>query len=217
MRTWTREEVAGFLEQLAAAAQPPALPPHRLHRHAARRVAESSVVGCSLEHQHDLRSNPGGADGGGRQGVRWTTWRNPPSRGLAAGRLRSTTRSSTSFSGTARRKSSSGRAPSSVSREVARNGGPRRYRARAPDVAAYCRARRPKPSKLVLVPRLGRSSRTVWRIAGRPSRSRRGYVERIPATSRCGCHTTPSISASSCRPAARSAATRHSAITGRRR
>ena len=106
---------------------------------------------------------------------------------------------------------------SSVSREVARNGGPRRYRARAPDVAAYCRARRPKPSKLVLVPRLGRSSRTVWRIAGRPSSSRRGCVERIPATSKCGCHTTPSISASSCRPAARSAATRHSAITGRRR
>ena len=167
MRTWTREEVAGFLEQLAAAPQPRALPPHRLHRHAARRVAESSVVGCSLEHQHDLRSNPGGADGGGRQGVRWTTWRNPPSRGLAAGRLRSTTRASTSFSGTARRNSSSGRAPSSVSREVARNGGPRRYRARAPDVAACCRARRPKPSKLVLVPRLGRSSRTVWCIAGR--------------------------------------------------
>lgn len=94
---------------------------------------------------------------------------------------------------------------------------PRRYCARAPDVAAYCRARRPKPSKLVLVPRLGRSSRTVWRIAGRPSRSRRGYVERIPATSRCGCHTTPSISASSCRPAARPAATRHSAVTGRHR
>jgi IS30 family transposase len=47
-----------------------------------------------------------------------------------------------------------GRAPSSVSREIARNGGPKRYRAQAADVAAYRRARRPKPSKLVLVPRL---------------------------------------------------------------
>jgi transposase, IS30 family len=47
-----------------------------------------------------------------------------------------------------------GRAPSSVSREVARNGGPKRYRAQAADVSAYRRARRPKPSKLVLVSRL---------------------------------------------------------------
>jgi IS30 family transposase len=47
-----------------------------------------------------------------------------------------------------------GRARSSVSREVARNGGPRRYRAQAADGAAYRRARRPKPSKLVLVPGL---------------------------------------------------------------
>jgi transposase, IS30 family len=47
-----------------------------------------------------------------------------------------------------------GRAPSSVSREVARNGGPMGCRAQAADVAAYRRARRPKPSKLVLVPRL---------------------------------------------------------------
>jgi IS30 family transposase len=46
------------------------------------------------------------------------------------------------------------RAPSSVSREVARNGGLKRYRAQAADVAAYGRARRPKPGKLVLVPRL---------------------------------------------------------------
>jgi IS30 family transposase len=44
--------------------------------------------------------------------------------------------------------------PSSVSREVACNGGPKRYRAQAADVAAYRKARRPKPSKLVLVPRL---------------------------------------------------------------
>jgi len=47
-----------------------------------------------------------------------------------------------------------GRAPSSVSREVARNGGSKHYRAQVADVAAYRRARRPKPSKLVLVPPL---------------------------------------------------------------
>src|SRR5215211_8227487 len=47
-----------------------------------------------------------------------------------------------------------GRAPSTVSREVARNGGRRCYRAQAADGAADRRARRPKPAKLVLQPRL---------------------------------------------------------------
>jgi DNA-binding CsgD family transcriptional regulator len=47
-----------------------------------------------------------------------------------------------------------GRVPSTVSREVARNGGRRRYRAQAADAAADRRARRPKPAKLVLQPRL---------------------------------------------------------------
>jgi len=47
-----------------------------------------------------------------------------------------------------------GRAPSTVSREVARNGGRCRYRAQPADGAADRRARRPKPAKLVLQPRL---------------------------------------------------------------
>jgi DNA-binding CsgD family transcriptional regulator len=47
-----------------------------------------------------------------------------------------------------------GRAPSTVSREVARNGGRRCYRAQPADAAADRRARRPKPAKLVLQPRL---------------------------------------------------------------
>ncbi len=64
------------------------------------------------------------------------------SRGLAAGR---------SYRAIA---SGLGRAPSSVSREVTRNGGPTRYRAQSADAAAYRRARRPKPGKLVVVPRL---------------------------------------------------------------
>jgi IS30 family transposase len=47
-----------------------------------------------------------------------------------------------------------GRAPSTVSRELARNGGRGRYRAQAADTAAFGRAQRPKPGKLVTQPRL---------------------------------------------------------------
>jgi IS30 family transposase len=47
-----------------------------------------------------------------------------------------------------------GRAPSTVSRELTRNGGRHRYRAQAADTAAFGRAQRPKPGKLVTQPRL---------------------------------------------------------------
>jgi IS30 family transposase len=47
-----------------------------------------------------------------------------------------------------------GRAPSTVSRELARNGGRHRYRAQAADAAAFGRAQRPKAAKLVTEPRL---------------------------------------------------------------
>ena len=47
-----------------------------------------------------------------------------------------------------------GRAPSTVSRELVRNGGRGRYRAHRADRAALRRARRPKPSKLAENPRL---------------------------------------------------------------
>jgi len=47
-----------------------------------------------------------------------------------------------------------GRAPSTVSRELARNGGRGCYRAQAADAAAFRRAQRPKAAKLVLEPRL---------------------------------------------------------------
>ena len=47
-----------------------------------------------------------------------------------------------------------GRAPSTVSRELARNGGRHRYRAQPADAAAYRRAQRPKAAKLVTEPRL---------------------------------------------------------------
>jgi transposase, IS30 family len=47
-----------------------------------------------------------------------------------------------------------GRAPSTISRELARNGGRRRYRARVADTAADRRAQRPKPCMLALNDRL---------------------------------------------------------------
>jgi IS30 family transposase len=47
-----------------------------------------------------------------------------------------------------------GRAPSTVSREVAVNGGPRRYRAARADRAAWTRAARPKVCKLATLPGL---------------------------------------------------------------
>ena len=50
-----------------------------------------------------------------------------------------------------------GRAPSTVSREVLRNGGPERYRAARSDQAAWVRALRPKPCKLACRPELART------------------------------------------------------------
>ena len=50
-----------------------------------------------------------------------------------------------------------GRAPSTISREVGRNGGRDRYRATRSDQAAWERALRPKPCKLACHPRLRRT------------------------------------------------------------
>ncbi len=67
-----------------------------------------------------------------------------------------------------------GRAPSTISRELTRNGGLSRYRAHAADHAAWDRARRPKRCKLALnrplatvVARLLRQRWSPWQIAGR--------------------------------------------------
>lgn len=50
-----------------------------------------------------------------------------------------------------------GRAPSTISREIARNGGPQRYRAAGADKRAWKQALRPKLCKLALFPRLRHS------------------------------------------------------------
>jgi len=66
-----------------------------------------------------------------------------------------------------------GRAPSTISREIKRNGGRRRYRACRADQAAWERAKRPKPCKLVINRALARlvakQLRALWspeQIAG---------------------------------------------------
>ena len=66
-----------------------------------------------------------------------------------------------------------GRSPSTVSREISRNGGSNRYRAAQADKQAWVRARRPKPCKLASSPRLrqtvARKLRLHWspeQIAG---------------------------------------------------
>jgi DNA-binding CsgD family transcriptional regulator len=75
-----------------------------------------------------------------------------------------------------------GRAPSTVSRELARNGGRGCYRAQVADAAAYGRAQRPKPAKLVLEPRLRAVWKPSWRYGGHPSRSPAGCRWLIPET-----------------------------------
>jgi len=60
------------------------------------------------------------------------------------------------------------RAPSSVSREVARNGGRVSYRAADAEQAALRRSRRPKPSKLALYPRLRGEVEAKLRLSWSP-------------------------------------------------
>ncbi len=78
-----------------------------------------------------------------------------------------------------------GRAPSTISREVRRNGGRTAYRAAASDQAAWDRARRPKPCKLACHPFLSRAVsaklRRKWspeQIAGWLNRSFPGEVNK---------------------------------------
>ena len=70
-----------------------------------------------------------------------------------------------------------GRSPSTISRELSRNGGTGHYRAHAADRAAWDRARRPKRCKLLLnrplarvVAKLLRQRWSPWQIAGRLKR-----------------------------------------------
>lgn len=78
------------------------------------------------------------------------------------------------------------RAPSTVSREIRRNGGRRRYRANAADQAAWTQARRPKRCKLVenraLADTVARKLKQLWspeQIAGWLKRTYPGDEHRV--------------------------------------
>ena len=71
-----------------------------------------------------------------------------------------------------------GRAPSTISREVSRNGGLQRYRASKADEAAWDRARRPKTCKLVSEPVLSRLVARKLRLHWSPEQIA-GWLKRI--------------------------------------
>ena len=95
------------------------------------------------------------------------------------------------------------RAPSTVSREVKRNGGREGYRAAAADGAAWERALRPKRCKLADNRELASLVAANCACDGRLSKSRDGSSILIRATRATTCPTRPFIAACSFRRAER--------------
>jgi transposase, IS30 family len=73
-----------------------------------------------------------------------------------------------------------GRAPSTISREVANNGGRTRYRAVRADAASYRRARRPKEAKLAGCPRLRTEVETMLDKAWSPQQISARLIVEFP-------------------------------------
>jgi IS30 family transposase len=73
-----------------------------------------------------------------------------------------------------------GRSPSTISREVAMNGGCRRYRACRADQAAVRRMRRPKRSKLVVCPRLREAVEAKLELRWSPQQISGWLTEEFP-------------------------------------
>jgi IS30 family transposase len=71
-----------------------------------------------------------------------------------------------------------GRSPSTISREVRRNGGPDRYRAAGSDQAAWDRARRPKLCKLACCPSLARTVSAKLQLNWSPEQIA-GWLKRV--------------------------------------
>ena len=72
------------------------------------------------------------------------------------------------------------RAPSTISREIARNGGPTRYRASDADESAWNRARRPKPCRLAVDGRLQRIVARKLRLEWSPEQIAGWLKRRYP-------------------------------------
>ena len=94
-----------------------------------------------------------------------------------------------------------GHSPSTVSREIKRNGGYDRYRAAVADENAWVRARRPKRCKLANNPQLRRTVVGKLRSNWSPEQIA-GWLKRAyPKTSVITCHTRRSIAACIFKPA----------------
>lgn len=88
-----------------------------------------------------------------------------------------------------------GRAPSTISREVGRNGGLARYRATASEQAAWDRVLRPKPCKLACSPPWPRQYRRSCAANGHRNRLRGGSGAAFPRSPTGRCRTRPSTEA----------------------
>jgi len=91
-----------------------------------------------------------------------------------------------------------GRAPSTISREVATNGGPHRNRAGRADQMAWARATRPRRAGWLATRCCVPSWRTSCADVGLLSRSPAGSSSPIPTTRRCRCRTRASTARCSC-------------------
>ena len=97
-----------------------------------------------------------------------------------------------------------GRSPSTVSRELSRNGGYDSYRAALADDQTWVRSHRPKPCKLARSPELRQAVAKKLRLNWSPEQIA-GWLKRThPEDEVIGCRTRRSIAACSCRPAGRS-------------
>ena len=94
-----------------------------------------------------------------------------------------------------------------VARELARNGGRSRYRAQRADAAAIRRAARPKPSKLVVDPRLRAVVEAKLALRWSPEQIAGWLRVTYPDDPPCGSPTRPSTSACMCPTVGGSAAT----------
>src|SRR5450830_753392 len=94
-----------------------------------------------------------------------------------------------------------GRSPSTVSRELSRNGGHDRYRAALADEKVWVRTRRPKRCKLAINPWLRQAVASKLRLNWAPEQIAGGLKERILTVGFIACHTRRSIAVYLFKPA----------------